>query len=82
MNGYAHINGIGNVNGQASTSAIPGDIEVPFGPTNQPRVLVRNLTKQEAVFHLAGAELAYANSLRRVMMTDVPTVGVSLRGMR
>ena len=74
MNGYTHTNG----NAQASTSAaVSSDIEVPVGPTNQPRVLLRNLTKDEAVFHLGGVELAYANSLRRVMMADVPTVGLS-----
>lgn len=77
MNGYAHLNGNGHGNAQASTSAIPGDIDVPLGPTNQPRVLVRNLTREEATFHLSGVELAYANSLRRVMMADVPTVGAA-----
>lgn len=74
MNGYAHMNG-------ASTSAQPqmqaqdqSGIVVPAGVTNQPRVLVRNLSQQEAVFNLSGVELAYANSLRRVVMADVPTV--------
>ncbi|KAK4683563.1 DNA-directed RNA polymerase II subunit RPB3, partial [Tremellales sp. Uapishka_1] len=70
MDGYSHLNG---QNGQASTSAAP-QIVVPSGPTNQPNVLVRSLTKEEAVFHLSGVELAYANSMRRVMMADVPTI--------
>ena len=77
MNGYPHLNGNGNNVASTSTLPIPGDVDVPLGPTNQPRVLVRNLSKEEAVFHLSGVELAYANSLRRVMMADVPTVGGS-----
>lgn len=51
------------------------NIEIPQGPTNQPRLLLRNLNESDATFHLSGVELAYANSLRRVMMADVPTIG-------
>lgn len=51
------------------------NIEIPQGPTNQPRLLLRNLNETDATFHLSGVELAYANSLRRVMMADVPTIG-------
>ena len=73
MNGYSHMNG-------ASSSAQPMQdqnlgVQVPLGPTNQPRVLVRSLNKEEAVFHLSGVELGYANSVRRVIMADVPTIG-------
>lgn len=63
------------------TSAIPngtdtnGAITVPLGSTNQPTVLVRSLTESETTFHLSGAELSLANSLRRVMQAEVPTVG-------
>ncbi|KAL7423511.1 RNA polymerase II subunit 3 [Cryptotrichosporon argae] len=66
MNGY-HDDGPAGDAGQPS-------VTVPLGPTNQPRVLVRSLTKTEATFHLSGVEMAYANSLRRTMMADVPTV--------
>jgi DNA-directed RNA polymerase II subunit RPB3 len=68
MNGYHAA-----ANGPSGSSLLPS-VEVPLGPTNQPRVLVRSLTNQEAVFHLSGVETAYANSLRRVMMAEVPTV--------
>jgi DNA-directed RNA polymerase II subunit RPB3 len=30
---------------------------------------------KDAVFNLSGVETGYANSLRRVMMADVPTIG-------
>ncbi|WVQ81702.1 hypothetical protein IAT38_003827 [Cryptococcus sp. DSM 104549] len=73
MNGYSSYNG-------PSTSAAapggPGAIVIPDGPTNQPRLLVRNLNETDATFHLSGVELAYANSLRRVMMADVPTIAI------
>ncbi|UOH82715.1 hypothetical protein LQV05_005424 [Cryptococcus neoformans] len=52
------------------------NIEIPQGPTNQPRLLLRNLNESDATFHLSGVELAYANSLRRVMMADVPTIAI------
>lgn len=73
------------MSGYASTSAIPppgnsgvGTIEIPLGPTNQPRVLVRSLNRDEAIFHLSGVEGGLANALRRVVMADVPTVGECL----
>jgi DNA-directed RNA polymerase II subunit RPB3 len=61
-----------------SGSSLPAQIDIPVGPTNQARVLVRSLNNQEAVFHLSGVETAYANSLRRVMMAEVPTVSKCL----
>ena len=66
MNGYADPGG-------PSTSIQP--VEVPLGATNQPRLFVRSLTKDEAVLQLSGVEMGLANSLRRVVMADVPTVG-------
>ncbi|EIW67427.1 hypothetical protein TREMEDRAFT_45370 [Tremella mesenterica DSM 1558] len=63
------MNGFIDGENQAGPSVI-----VPLGPTNQPRVLVRSLTKDEVNFNLSGMELALANSIRRVMMADVPTV--------
>ena len=70
MNGYA------SSQLPLGSTAAPGEVDVPLGSTNQPRVLVRSLTRDEVTFHLGGVELAYANSLRRVMMADVPTVGM------
>ncbi|CAD6576139.1 MAG: 45 kDa subunit of RNA polymerase II [Tremellales sp. Tagirdzhanova-0007] len=70
MNGYA------SSQLPLGSTAAPGEVDVPLGSTNQPRVLVRSLTRDEVTFHLGGVELAYANSLRRVMMADVPTVAI------
>jgi hypothetical protein len=72
-------NGIGG-SGQPYLDAAADDLQaqqviVPEGPTNQPRLLVRSINENEAVFHLSGVELGYANSLRRVVQADVPTVG-------
>jgi len=50
-------------------------VTIPAGPTNQPHILVRNLNRDEVTFHLSGVEMSYANSLRRTMMADVPTIG-------
>lgn len=78
MNGYNHTNGSipgpshPQMNGTTTT-----DVQIPSGPTNQPRVLVRSLNDTDAVFHLSGVETGYANSLRRVMMADVPTICMS-----
>lgn len=70
--------GLGAGGGGAGAGVTNGpEIIIPQGPTNDPRVLVRSLTDKEAVFHLTGVEMGYANSLRRVMMADVPTVGES-----
>ncbi|WRT68207.1 uncharacterized protein IL334_005182 [Kwoniella shivajii] len=74
MNGYSYDNGPSTSAPQ--TGGVPGGIDVPLGLTNQPRLLVRNLNNQETTFHLSGVELAYANSLRRVMMADVPTIAI------
>ena len=78
MNGYHHLNGNGNGSGNAGQPSTSGaDIVIPQGPTNQPRVLLRKLDNTDAVFQLSGVETGYANSLRRVMMADVPTIGES-----
>lgn len=74
MNGYGHNNG-GPAAGAAGSA---GTVTIPTGPTNQPRVLVRNLQRDDVTFHLSGVDMAYANSLRRTMMADVPTVGAYL----
>ncbi|GFZ49328.1 DNA-directed RNA polymerase II subunit RPB3 [Saitozyma sp. JCM 24511] len=80
MNGYS--NGPSSAGPSAAAGAADGDpnappaVEVPLGPTNQPRLFVRNLTDKEATFHLSGVETAYANSLRRTMMADVPTIAI------
>ena len=78
MNGYGNANGAStSAQAAAAAASVVGDssVQVPLGPTNQPRVLVRNLNESETTFHLSGVELGYANSLRRVMIADVPTIG-------
>jgi hypothetical protein len=81
MNGYNHQNGNGSgpshaqVNGNITSSA--DQVQIPIGPTNQPRVLIRQLDDMQAVFNLSGVETGYANSLRRVIMADVPTICMS-----
>lgn len=65
MNGYA----------EEQPQAAQEQIQIPQGPTNQPNILVRNLNRDETTFHLSGVDMAYANSLRRTMMADVPTLG-------
>lgn len=77
MNGYHHLNGAHPSTGAGQASTSTGDVIVPLGPTNQPRVHLRALNNTDAVFQLSGVETGYANSLRRVMMADVPTVGMS-----
>lgn len=74
MNGYAHLDD----SGSSQQPEKNGEIRIPLGPTNQPRVLVRAINDGETTFHLSGVELAYANSLRRVIMADVPTICESI----
>lgn len=85
MNGYgtdgAGPSGFGNGNGGAGAGAGGAtgadaftNITVPLGPTNQPKVSVSRSTAGQVDFELAGVELAFANSVRRVIMADVPTV--------
>ena len=76
MNGYNHLNGNGNGSGPSHNTT--ENVQIPVGPTNQPRVLIRQLDDTEAVFNLSGVETGYANSLRRVIMADVPTICMSL----
>jgi DNA-directed RNA polymerase II subunit RPB3 len=78
MNGYNHTNGsIPGPSHPHINGGTTSDIQIPQGPTNQPRVLVRSINDTDAVFHLSGVETGYANSLRRVMMADVPTICMS-----
>lgn len=69
MNGYS----------EDQPAAAQEQIQIPQGPTNQPNILVRGLNRDETTFHLSGVDMAYANSLRRTMMADVPTLGKSKR---
>lgn len=78
MNGYGH-DGAPSAD-QAGATAFAG-VPIPPGPTNQPKVLVRTCNRDETTFHLSGVDLAYANSLRRTMMADVPTIGAWRRWM-
>ena len=71
MNGY-HPNASGPSHNGPSTTT--DQVQIPIGPTNQPRVLIRQLDNMNAVFNLSGVETGLANSLRRVIMADVPTI--------
>jgi DNA-directed RNA polymerase II subunit RPB3 len=81
MNGYgtdgAGPSGFGGGGGAATGADAFTDITVPLGPTNQPKVSVSRSTPGQVDFELAGVELAFANSVRRVIMADVPTVSES-----
>ncbi|KAG9103761.1 45 kDa subunit of RNA polymerase II [Ceratobasidium sp. 370] len=43
-----------------------------------PTVTIRDVKKQSVNFVLEGVELAFANSLRRVVMADLPTIAIDL----
>jgi len=43
-----------------------------------PKVRIRDLQKDSVNFVLEGVDLAFANSLRRVMMADLPTVAIDM----
>ncbi|KAG8864538.1 45 kDa subunit of RNA polymerase II [Tulasnella sp. 330] len=44
----------------------------------QPKVRIRELTRDSVNFVLEGVDLAFANSLRRVMMADLATVAIDI----
>ncbi|KAG9044970.1 45 kDa subunit of RNA polymerase II [Tulasnella sp. UAMH 9824] len=44
----------------------------------QPKVRIRELKRDGVDFVLTGVDLAFANSVRRVMMADLPTVAIDL----
>ncbi|KAJ7287514.1 DNA-directed RNA polymerase II, subunit 3 [Mycena rebaudengoi] len=44
----------------------------------EPRVRIRDLKKDRVNFTLENVDLAFANSLRRVMMADLPTIAIDL----
>ncbi|KZP34686.1 RBP11-like subunits of RNA polymerase [Athelia psychrophila] len=45
---------------------------------NEPTVRIRELRKDRVNFVLEHVDLAFANSLRRVMMADIPTVAIDM----
>ena len=44
----------------------------------EPTVRIRELTKDRVNFVLSNVDLAFANSLRRVIMADIPTVAIDM----
>ncbi|KAK0212666.1 DNA-directed RNA polymerase II, subunit 3 [Desarmillaria ectypa] len=44
----------------------------------EPTVRIRDLKKDRADFVLENVDLAFANSLRRVMMADIPTIAIDM----
>lgn len=45
------------------------------GQANQPNFVMRELNASHADFVLENVDLSFANSLRRTLIADVPTVG-------
>ena len=70
MNGYSHLNG----NAAGSSSRHPPTTLVQ---QENPALHLRSLSNTEAVFNLSKVQMGLANSLRRVMMAEVPTIGES-----
>jgi DNA-directed RNA polymerase alpha subunit len=48
----------------------------------EPSVRIRELKKDRVKFVLENVDLAFANSLRRVVVADIPTVGERAQSMR
>ncbi|PWN23545.1 insert subdomain of RNA polymerase alpha subunit [Microstroma glucosiphilum] len=49
-----------------------------FTAPQQPKVTVRSITQNEADLVLDSVDLSFANSLRRVMIADIPTVAIDM----
>jgi DNA-directed RNA polymerase II subunit RPB3 len=47
-----------------------------------PKIKIIELTKNEIKFELADVDLAVANSLRRIMISEVPTMAIDLVEVR
>lgn len=45
---------------------------------NQPLIEIRQTTPEQTVFKLANVDTSIANSLRRVMISEVPTLSIDL----
>ena len=43
-----------------------------------PQVAIRNLSKDHVDFVLSNVDLAFANSLRRIMMAEIPTIAIDI----
>lgn len=48
------------------------------GLSGGPKVILRHIDTERAEFILQGVDLSFANSLRRIMIADIPTVGESI----
>lgn len=59
-----------HTNGNASASSSSASLQV------------RGLTRTNAIFQLSNVEMAFANSLRRAMIADVPTVCIDQVGFK
>lgn len=50
--------------------------------SSKPRLNLRSLDRTTAEFSLSSVEMALANSLRRVMIADIPTVTIDQVGIK
>ena len=48
----------------------------------RPKITVRQLNRDHANFILENVDLSFANSLRRIMIADIPTVAIDMVEIR
>lgn len=51
-------------------------------PISRPKITIRQLNRDHANFVLENVDLSFANSLRRIMMADIPTVAIDMVEIR
>ncbi|KAJ6238484.1 DNA-directed RNA polymerase ii subunit rpb3 [Anaeramoeba flamelloides] len=52
------------------------ELETEF--SNDPKIKITNVTRNSLNFELSGVDISFANSLRRVMISEVPTMAIDL----
>ena len=50
--------------------------------SSRPKITVRELNRDHANFILENVDLSFANSLRRIMIADIPTVAIDMVEVR
>lgn len=50
--------------------------------SSRPKITVRQLDRDHANFILENVDLSFANSLRRIMIADIPTVAIDMVEIR
>ncbi|WFD43911.1 RNA polymerase II subunit 3 [Malassezia psittaci] len=69
----AAVNGI-----YAPSSGVVGAGSGLHAPTYQPKFTIREINASHADFILENVDLSFANSLRRTIIADVPTVAIDM----